>query len=613
MSRKNKSKLVLLDDKFYEPPSAPVEPIHLSELKLKCNGVTSRIEQLLYKGAPNYSPQGMKINNVEYVPVVEREAFLRDVYRTLAPDFNITKRAHFNQLRLYIRWLDNTNRSAVDGDYFHPDLYNAYMDYHQQKCNQGEQKLSTWSGVKKMLSFFLKSKNRIDEAKTLKSIKRINEQTKSHTGIDPIGELQPLVRLFIASFAKFRDSVIDGTDLKVHPFWNEELFNQTAERERWSPTKKAASRRAFRYTMRTKFSVFNHFSRLAAMLAFCFTGQNAAPLLNLRFSDIRFTNYSSGKVFFDMTKARARYLDIDTSLGFHQKAQDFFYQWLEISREFQKDFGTDWLFPYLMATNEIKSFIDANQAAPQEKINNLTRKLGFSHINPSILRQTKIDVLMKVTQDIWLVAMSANNSINTIAVSYSDGIESDHRNSLAASSEALYDTMKNGTDIHEAANNAKFNFSNVLSEYDYKRLRKEDKINDKQTPVGTRCIDSSQGVANSVKKNLERLGIEQSEDATCTDFLGCFECTHHRLVSEVEDIWLMLSFNDTLQEMQDYPALNSLPTTKYYKLRNTIEAILKRFKEVSPNNYFKAQTMHNEAPHPLYSDGYSLIDLLDAY
>lgn len=61
MSRKNRSKSVQLDDDFYGQPAATVEPLNLSELKLKCGGVTSHIDQLVYKGAPNYAPQGGEI------------------------------------------------------------------------------------------------------------------------------------------------------------------------------------------------------------------------------------------------------------------------------------------------------------------------------------------------------------------------------------------------------------------------------------------------------------------------------------------------------------------------------------------------------------------------
>ncbi|NMS31671.1 hypothetical protein HKB24_03400, partial [Vibrio parahaemolyticus] len=123
-------------------------------------------------------------------------------------------------------------------------------------------------------------------------------------------------------------------------------------------------------------------------------------------------------------------LGFDTSMGFHKKTQEFFHQWLEISKELQKESGTDWVFPYFMKSGEIKGCVEAGQINPQHKINKLTKKLGLAHINPSILRQTKIDTLMKVTEDIYLVSMSANNDVKTIQASYAHGNESDHQRNL---------------------------------------------------------------------------------------------------------------------------------------------------------------------------------------
>ncbi|EKF9113226.1 hypothetical protein O1B62_001948 [Vibrio cholerae] len=613
MSRKTRSKSVELDDDFYGQPAATVEPLHLSELKLKCDGVTAHIDQLVYKGAPNYSPKGEKIKGVDYIPVLSRERFVRDVYILLKTGFNQTKRRHVDQLKLYIRWLDNTQREQIEGDYFHPDLYNAYMDYHQEKCNRGEQKLGTWNNAKKMLSFFLKSQNRSHEAKELKSIKGIRKDTESHKGIDVSGEFKPLVRCFIAAFGQFRKHFLEGTRPEIHPFWDEARFNKLAEEKGWSAREKGSQKKAFKYAVCNDNATRNHFSRLASMLAFCFTGQNTTSLLNLRFSDVRFTDESHEKVYFDMTKARANHLGFDTSMGFHRKTQEFFHQWLEVSKALQKESGTDWVFPYLVQSGEIKGYVEVGQITPQKKINNLTKKLGLAHITSSILRQTKIDTLMKVTENIYLVSMSANNDVKTIQASYAHGNESDHRRGLAASNEALYDVVKNGTAPDEAASQAKYSYADIYSDYDYQRLRKEERENDAQTPLGVRCKDATKGAANTVKKNLEKMGIKQPEEKKCTDFLGCFECEFHRLVSEVEDIWLMMSFNDTLQQMKDYPAINTLPTDKFYKLCNTIESILTRFKVVSPDNYAQAQEMHSESPHPLYSDGYSLMDLLGAF
>ena len=137
MSRKIRSKSIHLDDDFYSQPAATVEPLNLSELKLKCGGMTSHINQIVYRDAPNYSLKGKKIKGVDYIPVVGRESFARDIYLLLKTDFNRTKKKHFENLRSYIRWLDGTHREPINGDYFHLDLCNAFMDYHQEKCNRG--------------------------------------------------------------------------------------------------------------------------------------------------------------------------------------------------------------------------------------------------------------------------------------------------------------------------------------------------------------------------------------------------------------------------------------------------------------------------------------------
>jgi len=103
------------------------------------------------------------------------------------------------------------------------------------------------------------------------------------------------------------------------------------------------------------------------------------------------------------------------------------------------------------------------------------------------------------------------------------------------------------------------------------------------------------------------------EEVLCTDFLGCFECEHHKLVAAVDDIWLMLSFQDTLNEMKQYPAVNSLSGSRYNKLCLTVSSILERFKEVDEANYQQAQEQHKQENHPLYSTLYSLNDLLEVF
>jgi len=103
------------------------------------------------------------------------------------------------------------------------------------------------------------------------------------------------------------------------------------------------------------------------------------------------------------------------------------------------------------------------------------------------------------------------------------------------------------------------------------------------------------------------------KEVLCTDFLSCFGCHEHKLVAAVEDIWLMLSFRETLTEMAQFPTVNSLPKGKYQDLCRTIDAILVGFKEVSEENYNQASEQQKCSSHPLYSTIYSLSDLMEVF
>ena len=114
------------------------------------------------------------------------------------------------------------------------------------------------------------------------------------------------------------------------------------------------------------------------------------------------------------------------------------------------------------------SFADISDS-PQKSINKLLKLLGLVEISPSSMRKTKLDALMKATDSVFLVAMSANNSIETIGRSYSTGVEGDHENNLGASIEAKFNIAK-GKDIKAATEEAKFKYGDILSDYEYQEL-----------------------------------------------------------------------------------------------------------------------------------------------
>ncbi|MDF9399991.1 hypothetical protein [Vibrio sp. 1180_3] len=601
-------------DDIFDDEESTVEPLRVEDMILKCT-YNCHFIQLNFKNAPNFNQVGNKIKGVDYIPM-GREAFVRQVYKIMKPNFNITKQTRFRGLKYYLRWLDERNLTAVDGDFFHKVLYESYMEHWELCVSKNEAKKSSWNEAKKTISFMLKALGREDEAKKLKSIKGIKKDTSHYEGIDVGDALRPTLKRLFAAFKTYTKHINDGTYPELNPIWDETLFNEAAKANAWSIEEEEKKKNLFKTAVfHRKYGhqpFFNHLSRLAVIITYCLTGQNSTPILNLKLSDVRFCNKMNGKAYFDMTKARAKYLKFDTAIGFKPHVQSFFHSWVKIAKKVQAKTNTDWLFPWHTRDGETKGFVETGQLAPQKKLNELMGLLGLPKVNASILRQTKIETLLKVTQDIWLVSMSSNNSVKVLSASYGDGNKNEQRRNIAAAHTAMYDIATCNKEPEESIKEAKYEFRDVLTEYEYQKLK--DRGNDKLTTVGTRCKDSTQGSADVIKKNLEKEGVRtNNNELACTDFLSCFECVHHRLVAAVEDIWLMLSFNDTLKEMKEYPSINSLPTDKFHKICNTVESILKKFKERSPKNFSIAESQHNNEPHPLYSDGYSLIDLLETF
>lgn len=615
-TKQNRRKSLSVDDMF-ENSLASVEPLLIKDMVLRVDGVGSAyFEQLGYFGCPNYSKQSEKIRSVEYSPA-GRDDFVRDMYRLMKPTFNRTVYNYFCCLKRYIRWLDELKLKHIEGDYFHEDLTHKYMAHWKIKVDNGASR-GSWSQAKLSLTWILKAQGRKSDAESLPSVKNRKKGRRSHEGVELIEEYRPLLKAFLRAYKGFVKCFKEGEPPTIHPLWDKGLIDEQAKLNNWSKVKKghinASFKKTVKPTLNGKYAWLNHFSRLAAMITFCFTGQNTTPILKLKHSDVSFSNKMDGKAYFDMEKARAKYLSFDTSMGFKPHVVEFLNSWLKVSKKMQQHTNTDWVFPWFKQDGSTLDFVNGGELSPQKTINKLTRHLGLIHVTASILRQTKIDALMKVTDDVYLVSMSANNSVNTIKASYGSGHIQDHRRNIGASNNALYGLVKGGKELYEAINEAKFTFKDPMTDYDYRRLRaKEVNKNESLTPIGSRCNDITKGAAERIKKQLKSQGIEDTEDATCTDFLNCFECPEHFLVADIEDIWLMLSFQDTLKDMTQYPAINSLPTGKFEDLYKSIEAVLIRYKEVSPDNYQTAIEKHNEGSHPLYRNAYSLNDLLEIF
>jgi hypothetical protein len=615
----SKRKALIVDnynDDF--PDTAIVEPLLIESMVLGGNGVPkSYFKRLCYFGCPELTRKGELKLNVENV-YIERDKFVRFMYHLFEPDYNRTSQDRFYALLYYIRWLDECGLVLVNDDYFDKKLIDAYMTEFSRWLITKQKSSAQWVGARKMLSFVLKRLNRDYEVKNLPSIK-IEKGNRKTIGLDVETELTPLLKAYFRAFKGFTKCFNGNTAPLIHPIFDEDLFNRQAKQKNWKESQINCIKFGFKQTVSSTSgnshakTWLNQFTRLSAMIIFAFTGQNTTPLLSLRHRDIVFDQRQAGKVYFNMDKDRAKYLSIDTSIGFSVHAKRFIDTWMKISIKLQDDIQDKFLFPYFSLDNTVKSLFNGDRW-PQERLNGLGKKLGLAHVTPRILRQTKIDTLMKITEDIYLVSMSANNSILTLKSTYAHGQPKDHEGNLNASNNAIHALAK-GEMVEDAVNKSKAKHFDILSDYDYKRLRENKKNpNESLTPVGVRCQNNKGGAAERIRKMQKNNGIfPLKEESFCTNFLGCFECPEHKLVALVDDIWLMLSFRDTLIEMLQYPTVNSLPKDQYLNLCQNIDDILTQFKLVSESNYVKATEKLKEASHPLYSNLYSLNDLLEVF
>ena len=148
--------------------------------------------------------------------------------------------------------------------------------------------------------------------------------------------------------------------------------------------------------------------------------------------------------------------------------------------------------------------------------------------------------------------------------------------------------------------------SDILSDYDYKKLRyresKEQPL--MTTPSGIKCAGATPEKLVAEARRMKQLGIDFSQDTgRCTDFLGCFDCDSHKLVASDNDILLMLSFLEQIEDLKEMVAINSVPKDEYFVVEGMLRKVLLRLKQKAPKNYAHAKQKVDDGDyHPLYQN-----------
>lgn len=561
-----------------------------------------------------------------------RDDVIRKLYTALNQDNGVVSITTISHLKLgllhYFKFVDKTHEQQV---LFSLESMNEFITILNAQALRGVH-TSLPAACRGALIYCLKAMGHTDIARKLKTA-RFSEGLGKQTALNVEAELKPLSKILIKGFMEFSQHIANNTLPILHPFFDQEVFDQMAKISNWDKNKKRHTKRSFSnafvispemrknsnapLALLNQVAMFNQASRCALFLFFLLTGMNATPLYKLKRKDVVFKEIGAGKYVFNGVKGRAGYKVVDNSLGFSAKTKTLILDWLATSRIIYNALNINELddlplFPFINSTLAVSDF--ATVGAHPLRINNLIGKLLPIRINPTRLRKTKSDLLMRVTEDMYIVAQGLNNTVSVAAKTYTAGLESDHQRNLNAAMVAQASIAK-GKSIRESVENAKILNADILSDYDYKeRLKRNELLGSTLTPTGVHCAGDT-NVLNQIKRKIKNLDIKLPEsEQKCTNFLACFDCDNHFLVATTNDIWLMLSFFETLRNVENLPSQNSIPDQKLSEIKFILEKTLARLKNKAESAYNEAVArLDNKGLHPLYDSTRALSDNLEVF
>lgn len=602
-----------------------VQPLRIEDMVIAIPGRSKcYFKRLKYKGCPALANTKSEFPSNTVLIDMKRDTFIRECYQLMCANVTVSTHARFYCLVNYLRWVDDAEQEISNGDYFSWSLIDAYMGWCFQQRQLGLMELEVIRVNKNTISWFLRQQGRTREVKLLPTVKGVSGKAKTASSLDLDTELKIIAKALFKAYKSLLSHFNEGTRPERHPLYDEGRVEAEAVKRGLKGRYLTSHRTAFKKVL-ARTHENNHLVSIAAMITFMFTGMNYSALCKMAIKDVSFKKISGDKfrllkadseneiAILESVKGRAKHQEQDNVIGIKKYAKEFIESWVEVSKRMAEGNEQAPLFPYYNQKAKASFYFDS-QNAPQQLVNKLLTRLGLPKINSSIFRKTKADTLYRVTESIYLVAITNNNSIEVTSRNYVHGTQKEHENNLNAALSAQFNIAKGQSPV-EAVQHAKHQFADVLDDYEYQNLRAgQDRRHEARTPSGVRCNDNRKGASKAVEKALKRAGVEvEVDEMVCTDFLSCFECQEHALVTDVDDIWLMLSFKDTLQQLQQTPSINSMPESKYTKLFNIITAILNDFQQKNPTNYAQACERIKTAPHPLYDNVYSLNDLLEVF
>lgn len=577
-----------------------VSPIDIESMELKFGRMVARFKRLKYSGCPQLvkSVSGLAFSkNIELIDM-DRDPFIREMY-TVFKGFSSHSTYGYSRFALLARYVEYLDSKGIKADLSESNVI-SYFTFRERQVLQGKyNKNSLQKDRSHLIAILNASGNSVVARKLPKIIDRRSAVIPTPALAD--SDYAVVALKLINAFVAYSQCIFQDQPPEICPLFNadEALNNGLSE------TKIRRSRSLAKTDKRPYWK--NRITEIAIMITSLWTGANLTPLLSLRRADVqKFKQCGADKYVFDSVKARALYNKDELGIGFTKRSKEFFENWLLVSEMIDPS-SEAMLFPCLdIKGNVIDPLLGFR--LPHRKINPKLKAMGYPSITSKVLRSTRSSTSTRAYSDIFVTAWINRNSVNVTLKHYLEGNTAAHELQLAGAF-SVQKAVTEGIAKKEAIEEYMAKFQDPFTHKEW--IERKNNALATKTPTGIRCTSPfSEKAEKSLRPFRE---LESSKAGACIDFLECFECTHHALIADVDDIWLMLSFLDTLEEVMSRPSFESFPSEHFDKTKLMTLSILEKMREKSPDHYFEAQRKNGEMPHPLYSDEDSIHDLLEVY
>lgn len=576
-----------------------VVPIDIDKMELKFGKLTARFRRLKYMGCPQIylTRIGYDFGEKNLIDM-KRDPLIFKLYEAFKgyPSHSETGYGYFAFLTRFVTFFDN---KSLDVSFSEERVFEFYED-RQSQVLTGKLNKNSLQKERSQLIAILKELGNAPLARKIPKVKN-RRSAAIPTEALPDSDYLIISKKLMSAFTVHAQCVFKGSPPVKCPLFDVEkgLINGLSQKDIKYGTGPCR--------VETGPYWQNRVTEIALMITALWTGGNLSPLLSLRRSDAQKFKKCDGDTYeFDSVKARALYERQGLGIGFTKRSREFIESWLLVSEQIDPR-SNAMLFPYLningQVTDDSKGFSN-----PHKFINIKLAAMGLPTITTRILRTTRSSVVMRAFDDIFITAWANRNSLGVTNDHYLEGVKEVHDFQLASAFE-VQKSMADGSDKKKAIEEYSVKFQDPFTQDEWENKKKTALAN--KTPTGVRC--TSPFGAEAVKSLRPLRALKSSDEGACIDFLKCFECPQHALIAEVDDIWLMLSFRDTVKESLSRPSLNSSPSEDFHKVGMMVDVILQKMQEKSPSNFADASHKNADSSHPLYDDKDSISDLLEVY